>query len=54
MKILVFGPEDRYAVYSSHLGVSSGGSFAKAHLTMCENARRILNGEHPTNVVNGI
>lgn len=44
----------RRAVYSSHLGGSSGGSFAKAHLTMWENARRILNGERPTNVVNGI
>ena len=42
------------AVYSSHLGGSSGGSFARAHLTMWENARRILNGERPTNVVNGI
>ena len=41
-------------VYSSHLGGSSGGSFARAHLTMWENARRILNGERPTNVVNGI
>jgi len=44
----------RRAVYSSHLGGSSGGSFAKAHLTMWENARRILNDERPTNVVNGI
>lgn len=44
----------RRAVYSSHLGGSSGGSFAKAHLTMWKNARRILNGERPTNVVNGI
>ena len=42
------------AVYSAHLGGSSGGSFARAHLTMWENARRILNGERPTNVVNGI
>lgn len=42
------------AVYSCHLGGSSGGSFAKAHLTMWENARRILSGERPTNVVNGI
>lgn len=40
------------AVYSAHLGGSSGGSFAKAHLTMWENARRILNGQRPTNVVN--
>ena len=42
------------AVYSAHLGGSSGGSFARAHLTMWENARRILGGERPTNVVNGI
>ena len=41
-------------VYSSHLGGSSGGSFARAHLTMWENARRILSGERPVNVVNGI
>ena len=48
-------PEARHrAVYSSHLGGSSGGSFARAHLTMWENARRILNGERPVNVVNGI
>lgn len=40
------------AIYSSHLGGSSGGSFAKAHLTMWENARRIMSGERPTNVVN--
>lgn len=38
-------------VYSSHLGGSSGGAFAKAHLTMWTNARHILNGERPTNVV---
>ncbi len=48
-------PEARKrAIYSSHLGGSSGGSFAKAHLTMWENARRILAGERPTNVVNGL
>ena len=41
-------------VYSSHLGGSSGGAFAKAHLTMWTNARHILNGERPTNVVNGL
>lgn len=41
-------------VYSSHLGGSSGGAFAKAHLTMWTNAQHILNGERPTNVVNGL
>ena len=41
-------------VYSSRLGGSSGGAFAKAHLTMWTNARHILNGERPTNVVNGL
>lgn len=41
-------------VYSSHLGGSSGGAFAKAHLTMWTNARHILNRERPTNVVNGL
>ena len=30
------------------------GAFAKAHLTMWTNARHILNGERPTNVVNGL
>jgi lactate dehydrogenase-like 2-hydroxyacid dehydrogenase len=40
------------AIYSAHLGGSSGGSFAKAHLTMWENARLILAGERPTNIVN--
>ena len=41
-------------VYSSHLGGQLRGAFAKAHLTMWTNARHILNGERPTNVVNGL
>ena len=47
------GVRDR-VVYSSHLGGSSGGSFAAAHRTMWENARRILEGARPINVVNGL
>ena len=42
------------AIYSSHLGGSSGGSFAKAHLTMWANAKEILEGGRPCNVVNGL
>lgn len=41
-------------VYSPHLGGSSGGAFLKAHRTMWENARRIIAGERPVYVVNGL
>lgn len=48
-------PEARgRAVYSAHLGGCSGGAFAKAHRNMWENVRRVLNGERPVNVVNGV
>lgn len=48
-------PEARdRAVYSSHLGGSSSGSFAKAHLTMWRNASLILEGKRPDLVVNGL
>ena len=48
-------PEARdRVVYSSHLGGSSGGSFAAAHRIMWENARRVLEDSRPVNVVNGL
>ena len=41
-------------VYSPHLGGSSSGAFIKAHRTMWQNARRIIAGERPVYVVNGL
>lgn len=53
---LVDLPEEarRRVVYSPHLGGSSSGAFEKAHRTMWHNAKRILDGERPIYVVNGI
>ncbi len=48
-------PEARHrAIYSSHLGGSSGGAFSRAHANMWRNAIRIKNGQRPNNVVNGL
>ncbi len=48
-------PEARdRAVYSSHLGGSSGGAFQTAHTNMWTNAKLILEGKRPNNVVNGL
>lgn len=41
-------------VYSAHLAGSSGGSFAKAHLTMWTNTKTLMDGGRPANVVNGL
>ena len=41
-------------VYSPHLGGSSSGAFIKAHRTMWQNAGKIIWGERPDYVVNGL
>ncbi len=53
--LVALPPEARdRAVYSSHLGGSSGGAFQTAHTNMWSNAKLILEGKHPNNVVNGL
>ena len=42
------------AVYSPHLGGNTGGSFRRAHRNMWENVRRMLQGERPVHIVNGL
>ncbi len=53
--LVALPPEARHrAIYSPHLGGSSGGSFARGHANMWRNAQRILEGQRPENVVNGL
>ncbi len=42
------------AVYSPHLGGITGGSFRRGHANMWNNARLILEGGRPNNIVNGL
>ena len=42
------------AIYSPHLGGNTGGSLVRAHLTMWSNAQRIMEGQRPNFIVNGL
>ena len=42
------------AVYSPHLGGNTGGSFRRAHRNMWGNVQKILAGERPVHIVNGL
>lgn len=41
-------------VYSPHLGGNTGPAFRRAYLCVWENLRRVLEGQHPINIVNGL
>ena len=42
------------AVYSPHLGGNTGGSFRRAHRNMWGNVQKLLQGERPNYIVNGL
>ena len=41
-------------VYSPHLGGNTGPAFRRVYLCVWENLRRVLNGQRPINIVNGL
>jgi lactate dehydrogenase-like 2-hydroxyacid dehydrogenase len=41
-------------VLAPHLGGITTGSFKRAHKNMGQNVERVVNGERPVNVVNGL
>jgi len=45
--------QDR-AIYSPHLGGNTGGAFRRAHNTMWNNARLVIQGQRPNYIVNGL
>ena len=42
------------AIYSPHLGGNTGGAFRRAHETMWNNAKLILEGKRPIHIVNNL
>ena len=53
--LVALPPEIRdRVVYAPHLGGNTGPAFRRAYTTVWENVRRILSGETPVNIVNGL
>ena len=53
--LVALPPEVRDRVaYAPHLGGNTGPAFRRAYLCIWENLRRVLDGQRPVNIVNGL